>query len=136
MRMRREMFAAFVMLVLVVGAIIGIYYYMDYVRVDYRVLDYIYQFQTEKFTFSDIGGDISVESVNDIGYSIEGYKRLQIYYGKQRIKVNKHCFDDQQFRQKLGKIGIVIKTHENDDGTLLYKVTCWDEEIDCYSLAT
>lgn len=129
MRIDKRIAGASMVFVLVVAALVGIFVYMTYLHVDTSTIEYIEQYQQGNFIFNDIAGDIQVESIDDIGYIVEGEYQIDIYYGKQRIKMNRACFKSKSYRDALKTIGIVVKTHKNDDGTILYKVTCWDEDV-------
>lgn len=123
-------------LTIVFAALLGVIYYMMYMRVDTATLDYLASLQKGKYTFNDVGQDICVESIDDIGYIIKGKYNLNIYYGKRVIEMNKACFKSDKFREALDKVGLKVLTHENEDGEVLYKVTSWGEEIEEFSKVT
>ena len=129
MNIRGKIFGASFCLLAVMAALVGFYLYMDYFRVDTSTIDYLEQAQTSNFKFSDLSGDIGVESIDDIGYVVEGPYQINIHYGRQRIKVNQQCFKSKEYMEALKRIGIVIKTHENEDGSVVYKVTCWKQDV-------
>lgn len=129
MNIRGKIFGASFCLLAVMAALVGFYLYMDYFRVDTSTIDYLEQAQTSNFKFSDLSGDIAVESIDDIGYVVEGPYQINIHYGRQRIKVNQQCFKSKEYMEALKRIGIVIKTHENEDGSVVYKVTCWKQDV-------
>lgn len=133
MRIKREIIAASAILIMVIAALVALYVY-PYSRVDMSVIEYIEQLQRGPNEFSDLAGDINVESVDDIGFIVNGDYNINIHYGDQIIEMNKNCFESAEYISALGRIGIKVFTHVNDDGTILYKVTYWDEEVDEYSL--
>ncbi len=133
MGIKQRILVVAIVLALVFGSLIGIYMYMSYYRVDTSTIEYIEQFQTGKYIFNDLANDIGVESIDDIGYKVNGDYAINIYYGKQIIEMNQACFKSDKFREALGKIGIKVLTHEDEDGTILYKVTSWDDEVKEYS---
>ena len=119
---------AFVGLLLGCALLVGIYFYM-FVRIDYSSIDYIYSFQKGAYVFSDLAGDIGVDSIDDLGFEVKGEYNLVIHYGRQIIKVNKNCFESEEFHRRIKLIGLEIKTHTNEDGTILYRVESWGEPI-------
>lgn len=134
MNIRSKVAAATIALVIVLGAAVGIYVYMDYGRVDYSTIDYIKKMQKGRNQFNDLGHDINVESVDDIGYIVNGYYMIDIHYGDQIITMNKKCFEDKTFREKLEGIGIKVLTHEDDDQNVQYRVTYWGDIVQEFSL--
>lgn len=136
MHLKRNIVVAFIGLLFMVVVIIGIYYWM-YVRIDYSAIDYIKTMQRGANRFSDLAGDIGVESVNDLGFEVKGDYDLLIHYGRQVIKVNKQCLESKEWRQRVGAIGIRIYSKELEDtGEIVYKVTYWDEPIEEWTLIT
>lgn len=134
MSMKTRIATAAIALLLVLGAAVGIYIWMDYGRIDYSTIDYISTMQKGRNQFNDLGNDINVESVDDIGYIINGYYMIDIHYGDQIITMNKKCFEDKMFRSKLERIGIKVYTHEDENQNVQYKVTYWGEDVQEYSL--
>lgn len=132
-KMRAGMIVAIFGIIIVIAALVVLYLY-DYMRIDYSTVDHIKTMQRGPNTFSDLSGDIGVSGVEDIGYTVEGEYDLLIYYGKQRITVSPKAFNDADYRNALESIGIKIYTHVNDDGTILYRVTYWGEDVDRYTL--
>lgn len=120
---------------IVVAALIGIFYYMTYVRVDMSTIEYIGRMQIGPNKFNDLSGDINVESGDDIGYIIRGDYQIDIHYGSQIISMNKNCFKSQEYLDKLNKIGIKVQSHQNDDGSILYRVTYWGDPVEELSRA-
>lgn len=125
--------AAFFTVVLVAGALLAFYFFTEH-RIDYSAIDHIKELQMGPNHFSDISGDICVNSADDVGFEVKGDYNLIVYYGKQVIKIPPEAFQSQEFRDALGKIGIKLYYRVGDDGTIMYKVTYWDEPIDQYSL--
>lgn len=130
---RSQIAAAFIVMILVAGILVGLYVYMS-VRVDTSTVDYIKQMQRGPNNFLDLANDINVSSADDIGYQPKGRYSINIYYGDQIIEMNKNCFKDSSYKKKLKEIGIEVLTHENEDGSVLYRVTYWGEPVDEYSL--
>lgn len=120
---------------LVVAAAVLLYAHL-YARIDYSAIDYISTLQKGANSFSDLAGDIAVESVEDLGFEVTGDYQLVIHYGKQIIKVNKNCLTSDEWKLRAGRIGIEVLTHVNEDGTVLYRVTYWGEPITQWSLVT
>lgn len=134
-RVRGQMLAAILGLVIVIGALVALYIY-NYVRIDYAAINHIKELQVSPNHFNDLSGDIGVESVNDLGYKVLGDYNLLIYYGQQVIKVQPNAYRSEDYRRALKEVGIEIFHHVNDDGTILYRVTYWGEPIDEYALVT
>ena len=126
MHLKRNIAVASNGFLLVVLALIGIYVYMNF-RIDTSSMEYIRQFQKGAFNFIDLANDIGVSSIDDIGYEVKGKYNILIHYGKQVIKVNERCLRSEDFKAKASAIGLKILTHENEDGTVMYKITCWDQ---------
>lgn len=133
--MRAQVIVALVGIVLVVAALILLYLY-DYNRLDYSTINHIKELQVAPNSFTDLSGDIGVQSVNDVGFEVEGEYNMSIYYGKQVIKVPPTAFKSDEFRSRLEEIGIKIYHHVNDDGSIIYRVTYWGEDTEEYSLVS
>lgn len=132
--MRARIAISVTALFLAIGALVGAYYYMTFVRIDTAAIEHIKDAQRKPNDFNDPSGDINVSSVDDIGYVVKGDYLLDIHYGRQVISMNKKCFENKEFRNKLGEIGIKVFTHVDDKTqNILYKVTYWDEDVDQYS---
>ena len=124
---------AFGILVLVVGALIGLYVY-EYNRIDYSAIDYIKSNRKGAYTFIDTAKDINVVDINSFGYIVKGDKRLDIHYGELVIEVTPKGFDDPEYNRRLKEIGIVIKYRIDEDGLYQYRVEYCDEPIEEWSL--
>ena len=135
MQLKRNIAIAFIGLMLGVVAIVVIYFY-TYLRIDYSAIDYIYSFQKGAFKFNDLANDIGVTSIDDLGFEVKGDYDIIIHYGKQVIKVNKNCLDSKEFHQRISRIGLDIKSHTNEDGTILYRIECWGEPIEQWDYVT
>lgn len=125
MHIKRNIAVAATSVFLVVLVLVAMYLYTSY-RIDTTSMEYIRQFQKGAFNFIDLANDIDVHSIDDIGYEVKGDYNLLIHYGKQVIKVNKRCLMSDDFKAKAAAIGLKILTHEDEDGNVLYKITCWD----------
>lgn len=115
-------------LVIVLGACCCLYYYTS-VRVDTSSIEYIKSMQKGPNEFLDLANDINVESADDIGYIVNGEYSINIYYGDQVIEMNRNCFSSSEYRDALASIGIRVLSKKLDDGSILYKVTYWDEPV-------
>lgn len=115
-------------LVLVLGACCGLYYYTS-VRVDTSSIEYIKSMQKGPNEFLDLANDINVESADDIGYIVTGEYSLNIHYGDQVIEMNRNCFSSSEYHDALASIGIRVLSKKLDDGSIIYKVTYWDEPV-------
>lgn len=135
-KLKRNIIIMFVGLVFICIVIIGIYFY-EYARIDYSAIDYIKTMQRSANRFSDLAGDIGVESADDLGFEVRGKYDLLIHYGRQVIVVNKRCLMSDEWRQRVGAIGIKVYMREDEEtGNVQYKVTYWDTEIDQWTLVT
>jgi len=132
MSMSQRIGVAVVGLIACVGALILLYGYTSQ-RVDTSVIDYISQLQTSPNKFIDVSGDIGVSSANDIGYLVNSDYNIVIYYGKQVIEMNRNCFNNEVYRNKLAEIGVRVYTKTTEDGIVDYKVTYWDVEVERFS---
>ncbi len=132
--MKARIAVAATALFLVIGALIGIYVYMELYRVDMGTIEHIKQCQASPNEFNDPSNDIQVSSVDDIGYLVRGSYLIDIHYGRQIISMNKKCFESEEFRRGLKSIGIQVYTHVKEDtGDVLYKVTYWGDTVKEYS---
>ena len=131
MHMKSRIAIAFVGLSIFVIALLGLFYYMTN-RVDLSTVNHIAELQTAANEFSDPSGEIQVKSADDIGYYVNSDYNISIHYGRQVIEMNRNCFESEEFRAGLGKIGIRVLTREEEDGTVLYRVTYWDTPVDQY----
>lgn len=130
--MKKRIFVAALGLLICIAALLLLYGYVD-TRVDTSTIEYIESLQTSPNVFVDLANDINVSSANDIGFIVEGDYHILIYYGGQIIDMTKNCFESEEYKQLLRRIGIKVYTHVNDDASILYKVTYWDEEVEQYS---
>lgn len=135
MHMKRNIIVCFIGLCFVCAVIIGIYWWM-YVRIDYSAINYIKTAQRGANNFSDLAGDIGVESVDDLGFEVKGDFDLLIHYGRQVIRCNRNCLNSDEWKRKAKEIGIVVKFRVNDDDSIDYLVTYWGEPITEWSLVT
>lgn len=134
-KLKQSLFVALFGLSCAVLALVGIYFYMSY-RIDTSGIEHIKNVQVGPGQFNDPSGDVKVESAADIGYIIKGPYRIVIKYGNQTIEMNKRCFKSEEYKTALASIGIKVLTHYNeDDDTVLYKVTYWGTEVDEYVIA-
>ncbi len=132
-RMRGQIGAALFLLFVVIAGLVGIYFYMNN-RIDYSTIEYIEGCQRGPNNFSDLAGSINVHSADDIGYQVKGKYHLNILYGDMVIDVPKTAFFNDEFIQRIGKIGIEIKYHEDEEtGQVQYKVTYWKAAVDEYA---
>lgn len=115
-------------LMIVLGACCALYYYTS-VRVDTSTIEYIESMQKGPYEFLDLASDINVESVDDIGYIVKGEYQIVIHYGDQVIEMNRNCFGNSSYHDALGKIGLKVLSKKLDDGSVVYKVTCWNEPV-------
>lgn len=129
MKMKQRILVAIVGLVLVISALVAIFIYETY-RIDYSSINHIKGAQRGPNEFSDLANDICVTSADDINYIVKGRFHIQINYGRQVIDMNVTSFKSKEFHDRLKEIGIVVKYHENDDGSILYRVTYWDEVVE------
>lgn len=127
-----QIVAAVLGLFIVVSTFLALYIYQGQ-RVDMSAIEHILSLQKGPNDFLDLANDINVESVDDIGFIVEGEYDINIHYGSQVIEMNSNCFTSKEFRQGLERIGILVYTHENDDGSILYRVTYWGDEAEQYS---
>lgn len=132
MKIKSQILLAFFVLALLAGALIGLYAFSA-VRVDTSTIDYIQGMQKGPNDFLDLANDINVSSADDVGFIVEGEYSINIHYGDQIIEMNRNCFKSEEYREALAGIGINVYTHENEDGTILYRVTYWGEDVDEYS---
>lgn len=132
MKIKSQILLAFFVLALLAGALIGLYAFSA-VRVDTSTIDYIQGMQKGPNDFLDLANDINVSSADDVGFIVEGEYSINIHYGDQIIEMNRNCFKSEEYRSALEGIGINVYTHENEDGTILYRVTYWGEDVDEYS---
>lgn len=128
MHLRAKIPLCVALLVIVLGACCGLYYYTS-VRVDVSTIEYIESMQKGPNEFLDLARDINVESVDDIGYIVTGEYSLNIYYGDQVIEMNRNCFKSSEYRDALATIGIRVLSKKLDDGSIIYKVTYWDDPV-------
>ena len=128
MHLRAKIPLCVALLVIVLGACCGLYYYTS-VRVDTSTIEYIESMQKGPNKFLDLARDINVESVDDIGYIVTGEYSLNIYYGDQVIYMNRNCFKSSEYRDALATIGIRVLSKKLDDGSIIYKVTYWDDPV-------
>ena len=131
-KIRTQILLAFLGLLLVIAALIGVYVYQS-TYVNTSTIEYIYSMQKSPNKFLDLANDINVSSVDDIGFIVNGEYNINIHYGSQIIEMNKNCFNSDAYRNELSKIGIKVFTHVNEDSSVLYRVTYWDEDVDQYS---
>ena len=131
-KVKTQIAIAAVGLFIAAAAFIALYIYQGQ-RVDMSTIEHILTLQKGPNDFLDLANDIGVESSDDIGFIVEGEYDINIHYGRQIIEMNSNCFMSEEFRQGLERIGILVYTHENEDGSILYKVTYWGEEVDQYS---
>lgn len=128
--MKARIVVAATALFIAIGALMGVYVYMTYFRVDMSTIKHIQELQKGPNEFNDMSGDINVESVDDLGFIIHGDYDIDIHYGSQIISMNKNCFKSQEFRDRLSKIGVKVYTHADDNGkNVQYKITYWGEDI-------
>lgn len=135
MHMKRNIIVTFVALCLVCAVLIGIYWWM-YVRIDMSAIDYIKTMQKGPNNFSDLAGDIGVQSIEDLGFEVKGKLNILIHYGKQVIRVNKNCLNSSEWKTKAKQIGIEVKFKIDDEGEYHYRVTYWGDPITEWSLVT
>lgn len=135
MHMKRNIILTFLGMCIVCVVLVVIYWWM-FVRIDYAAIDYIKTMQKGPGKFSDLAGDIGVESVEDLGFEVKGKLNILIHYGKQVIRVNKNCLDSKEWRAKAKAIGIEVKFRIDDDGNYRYRVTYWGDPIQEWSLVT
>lgn len=119
-------------LFIVIVALVGLYVYQNN-RVDMSTIEYIQSMQKGPSDFLDLANDINVSSADDVGFIVNSEYNINIHYGSQILEMNRKCFMSEQYRKGLEKIGILVYTHVNEDGSILYKVTYWGEEVDQYS---
>lgn len=131
---KRNILVAFLGLMLVCLALAALYFY-EFYRIDYSAIDYIESLQKGPGNFLDLAGDIGVTSADDLGYEIKGRYNIVIHYGKQIIKMNTRCFKSDEYKDRIKRIGLEVKTHDTKDenGTILYRITYWGEEIELWS---
>lgn len=134
-RIRYAIVLAFIVLLLLIVVLVCIYGYSKY-HVDYSAIEHIKMSQKGPNNFSDLAHDIDVSGPDDIGFIVKGEYDIEIHYGKQIISMHRKCFSDAKYKQALAEIGIEVKYHVNDDGTILYKVTYWGTEVDEYSMVS
>jgi hypothetical protein len=132
MKIKQQILIAAFALFLGVAALVSIYAYMS-LRIDTSTIEHIKTLQRSPGKFIDPGNEINVDSIDDIGFIVLDDYSINIYYGDQVIEMNRNCFKSEAYRNLLSEIGIDVYTHENDDGTILYKVTYWGEEITQFS---
>ena len=130
-KMRYGVIVALFGLFLGLGSLVALYVFTAG-RIDYSTINHIKDMQRGPNSFHDLSGDIAVSSADDVGYKVDGEYSLTIYYGKQIIHISPNAFKSEEFRSKIGEIGIKLYHHVNEDGSILYKVTYWDEDIDEY----
>lgn len=134
MSMKSRILIAVLGLVLAVGALVGLFVYSS-MRIDYSTVDYIESMQKGKNDFLDLANDIGVSSADDLGFRVNGDYNLTIFYGQQTIEVSRPAFESAEYRERIAKIGLEIKSKTNkEDGTIKYRVTYWGEPIDQYDL--
>lgn len=132
-QMRNQIFSALFILVIVLIGLGGLYYFMEH-RIDYSTIDYIKDCQRGPNNFSDLANSINVKSVNDVGYQVKGKFHINIMYGDMVIDVPKPAFFNDEFKQRIGEIGIEYKYKENEEtGEVKYRVTYWGDICDEYS---
>lgn len=133
MKIGRNIIIAALGLFLVVVAIVAIYLY-DYMRIDYSTIDYITGLQKGPGNFLDLSGDIDVHSYEDLGFEVKGEYDILIHYGKQVIRVNRQCLESDEWRDKVGKIGIKVYSRvDKETDERLYRITYWGEDIEQWS---
>ena len=129
MHIKRNIVVAFVGLVLVCTVLVLLYVYLFY-RIDYSSIDYLESFQRGHFVFNDLANDIGVKSIDDLGHEVKSDYNIVIHYGKQVIQVNRRCLESPEFHKRIARIGLVIKSHKNEDGSMLYRIECWGEPLE------
>ena len=134
-RARNSIIAAFILLLFFALILIAIYYKVEFTE-DYSAINHIKEFQKGPNHFSDTAHDIDVAGPEDIGYIVKGEFDLEIYYGRQRISVHRKSFSSKKYKEALASIGIEIKYHENEDGSIIYLVTYWGTPVDEYVRAS
>lgn len=136
MHLKRNIIITFIGLLFVSLCLILIYWWM-FVRIDYAAIDYIKTMQRGPNNFSDLAGDIGVESIDDIGFEVKGKFDILIHYGKQVIRCNKSCLESQEWKTKAKAIGIEVKFKLDEDGNVVaYRVTYWGDPVQEWSLVT
>lgn len=131
-RARVGIVVAFIMFV-IVCCVIGYLYMWSTYSPDYSAINHIKTNMRGPNIFSDLSNDIDVDGPDDIGFIVKGEYHLEIHYGKQIITVTRNCFFDEKYKAALAEIGIEIKYHVNDDGSIMYRVTYWDDVVDEYT---
>lgn len=133
MKIKQNIVLAFIGLLLVVGVLVAIYMW-DYTRIDYSTIDYIRGLQKAPNNFLDLSGDIDVHSYEDLGYEVKGEYDILIHYGKQIVKVNKQCLESDEWRSRVGEIGIKVYSRlDEETGERLYRITYWNNDIEEWS---
>lgn len=136
MHMKRNIAVMAFGMLLAVAALVGIYWYM-YWRIDYSTINYIKAAQKGAYNFSDLAGDIDVHELNDLGFEVRGEYDILIHYGRQVIKVNKQCLMSDEWKQRVGAIGIKVQFKKDKDGRpVKYRVTYWDTPIQEWTVVT
>ena len=133
MYIKRNIIFSFIFMLFALMSVVGIYWY-SYVRIDYSSIDYIKSLQKGPKVFTDLSGDIGVDSVDDLGFEVKGEYDILIHYGKQIIKVNKQCLMSDEWKNKAEAIGIkVLSRVDKDTNKRLYRITFWGDEVDEWS---
>lgn len=133
MKISRNIILCFTGFLFVVFLLIALYMW-DYTRIDYSTIDYITGLQKGPGNFLDLSGDIDVHSVDDLGFEVKGEYDIILHYGRQVIKINHQCLMNEEWRQRVGKIGIKVYSKLDDKtGERKYRVTYWDESIEEWS---
>lgn len=134
MHLRRNILLGFIGTLIVNILLVLVYYYI-FLYVDYSTINYIKSNMRGANSFTDMAGDIKVESADDIGYEVVGEFRLNIRYGEQIVKVNKNCLKSEKWKLAAKGIGLEIKYRVDEEtGDIKYKVTYWGTPVTEYSL--
>lgn len=133
MKIKYNILIAALGLTLVVVALVAIYV-LEGSRIDTSAVDYIYSMQKGPSKFLDLASDINVSSAEDVGFKVNADYDITIYYGDQVIPMNRNCFNSEEYRNLISKIGLKVYTRVGDDEVIQYRVTYWGDEIDQYSI--